>query len=81
MRFLTRSLTKSWKITAGFAFKKAITDASLCRELFFESPTDFGDNRNGLSDEDIVRVQTKFRRDSAATIDLVSLFSKTYPRK
>jgi len=35
MRFLTRSLTKSWKISAGFAFKKAITDASLRREPFF----------------------------------------------
>eukprot|EP00815_Leptocylindrus_aporus_P012578 CAMPEP_0116061940 /NCGR_PEP_ID=MMETSP0322-20121206/7400_1 /TAXON_ID=163516 /ORGANISM="Leptocylindrus danicus var. apora, Strain B651" /LENGTH=189 /DNA_ID=CAMNT_0003547027 /DNA_START=768 /DNA_END=1337 /DNA_ORIENTATION=+ len=76
LRFLTRSLKTSWKITAGFAFKQAITDASLCRELFFESPTDFGDKRNGLSDEDIVRVQTKFRRDSAATIDLVDLSKK-----
>ena len=63
----------SWKITAGFAMKKAITNAELCRELFFSTMDEDGDKSNGLSDEDIERFQSYFKRDSAATIDLVSI--------
>ena len=70
LRYLTRSLRDSWKITAGFAMKKCIDDPGLCRLLFFatkEDPT------GGISDEDISRYQFYFDRDTAATIDLGDL--------
>lgn len=75
MRFLKRSLIHSWKITAGFAMKKAITNLELCRELFFDTLDESGNQTNGLSDEDIRKMQYYFERDSAATIDLVSSLS------
>ncbi len=68
-RFLFRSLKDSWKITAGLALKKGITNPTLCRELFFDSSRD----DNGISDEDIDRFRGYFKRDTVATIDLVDL--------
>ena len=68
MRFLRRSLRDSWKITAGFVLKKAITDKQICRDLFFGGTDD-----NGVSDEDIERYQSYFDRDTTATIDLGDL--------
>jgi pimeloyl-ACP methyl ester carboxylesterase len=77
LRYLRRSLRDSWKITAGFAMKKCLTNESLCRELFFG-----GDKRvledgtvedYGVSDEEVRRYQRYFARDSEATIDLVNL--------
>lgn len=69
LRFLRRSLVDSWKITAGFVLKKAITDKSNCRDLFFGGAED----DNGISDEDVERYQGYFERDTAATIDLGDL--------
>lgn len=67
MRFLKRSLRDSWKITAGLAMKKCIRDGDLCRELFF------GKEDDGISDEDLTRIQKYFQRDTVATIDLMDL--------
>lgn len=77
MRFLRRSLVASWRITAGFAMKKCLTDATLCRQLFFGGEKIVRDDGTvedyGVSDEDIQRYQGYFARDSAATIDLFDL--------
>ncbi|KAL7466827.1 hypothetical protein ACHAXS_007105 [Conticribra weissflogii] len=72
LRYLLRSFSDSWKITAGFAMKKAINDKELCRTLFFGG----NDERNRVSDEDIERYQQYFARDTEATIDLTDLASK-----
>jgi len=72
MRFLRRSIRDSWKITAGFVMKKAITDKSNCRDLFFGGT----ENDNGISDEDVERYQSYFERDTVATIDLGDLAKK-----
>jgi pimeloyl-ACP methyl ester carboxylesterase len=84
MRFLRRSLSDSWKITAGFAMKKCIQDASLCRELFFGGEPKVLEDGSvddfGVSDEDIQRYQGYFARDTTATIDLMDL-AKSLPSK
>ncbi|KAL9185074.1 hypothetical protein ACHAXT_002851 [Thalassiosira profunda] len=69
LRFLRRSLRDSWKITAGFVLKKAITNPQICRDLFFGGP----DDDNGITDEDIEKYQGYFERDTVATIDLGDL--------
>lgn len=66
MRFLQRSLVDSWKITAGLAMKKSLTNQDLCRDLFF------GDDETILN-EDLERFQGYFKRDTVATIDLMDL--------
>ena len=38
-RFLKRSLKASWLITRGFAMKAAASDATVCRDLFFDEST------------------------------------------
>jgi pimeloyl-ACP methyl ester carboxylesterase len=81
LRYLRRSPLASWKITAGFALKKCLTDGDLCRTLFFGGPkreTILNDGSSsmidhGVSDEDIRRYQSYFARDSAATIDIMDL--------
>lgn len=75
MRYLKRSLRASWKVTAGLAMKKVLTDPELCRELFFATPSDSSDEK-ALSDADLTRYQTYFTRDSEATIDLLDLARK-----
>ena len=76
-RFLKRSLVDSWKITAGLAMKKCVTNESLCRELFFggeiKELKDGGVEDYGISTEDIKRYQGYFRRDTDAIIDLIDL--------
>lgn len=80
MRYLRRSLRDSYKITVGFAMKKCLRDASLCRQLFFggeKRVLDDGEVEDyGISDEDISRYQSYFARDSEATIDLFDLAKK-----
>ena len=73
LRFLRRSLLNSWKITSGLAMKKCIVDVDLCRTLFF------GDNY-GISDEQIVQIQSRFKEDTVATIDIGD-FVKRLPSK
>lgn len=68
MRFLRRSFRDSWTIIAGFVMKKAITEKAICRDLFFG-----GSEANGVTDEDIARYQSYFKRDTAAIIDLKDL--------
>lgn len=84
MRFLRRSLRDSWKITAGFAMKRAVTDTGLCRDLFFggiPKPRDDGTVDNyGVSEEDVLRYQGYFKRDTDATIDVFDL-AKQLPSK
>ena len=75
LRFLMRSIRNSWKIFAGFAFKKCINDADLCRTLFFATKDD---PSGGIEDKDLVRYQYYFERDTVATIDLGDL-SKHLP--
>lgn len=70
LRYLTRSLRDSWKITAGFAMKKCLKDSDLCRSLFFSTNDD---PTGGISNDDISRYQSYFDRDTAATIDLSDL--------
>ena len=80
MRFLRRSLVDSYKITVGFAMRRAITDASLCRDLFFggqpQTLEDGTVDDFGVSDVDIERYQGYFARDTEATIDLMDLAKK-----
>ena len=60
--------------------KKCLTDATLCRQLFFGGEAIVKDDGTvedyGVSDDDIERYQSYFARDSAATIDLVDLARK-----
>jgi pimeloyl-ACP methyl ester carboxylesterase len=76
-RFLRRSLTDSYKLTVGFAMKKALTNKKLCRELFFgyDENNDFG-----ISDDELEDIQQRFTRDTAAMIDLPNL-AKQLPSK
>lgn len=72
LRYLLRSFKDSYKITVGFAMKKAIVDKALCRELFFG-----GDEvESGISEEELERYQGYFERDTVATIDLRDLAGK-----
>ncbi|KAL7515492.1 hypothetical protein ACHAXN_013129 [Cyclotella atomus] len=72
LRYLLRSFKDSYKITVGFAMKKAIVDKTLCRELFFG-----GDEvESGISDEQLEKYQSHFERDTVATIDLKDLAGK-----
>lgn len=72
LRYLLRSFKDSYKITVGFAMKKAIVDKTLCRELFFG-----GDEvESGISDEQLENYQRYFKRDTVATIDLKDLAGK-----
>ncbi|GAX28414.1 hypothetical protein FisN_4Hh395 [Fistulifera solaris] len=77
MRYLKRSLIDSWKITAGFAMKRVLTNDVLCRELFFggmiKAREDGSVEDYGIPDADVHRYQAYFARDSAATIDLLDL--------
>lgn len=79
MRYLRRSLSDSWKITAGMAMKKCNTDPSLARALFFGGDKVMDDDGTmvvedwGVSDEDVARSQSYFARDTIATIDLSDL--------
>lgn len=72
LRYLLRSFVDSYKITVGFAMKKAIVDKPLCRDLFFGG----NDDDNGISDQDLERYQSYFERDTVATIDLADLATK-----
>ena len=76
-RFLQESLGKSYKITVGFALKRCIAKADLCRDLFFGGPPitnpDGTVDDLGVSDADIARYQQYFQRDTVATIDLLDL--------
>jgi pimeloyl-ACP methyl ester carboxylesterase len=80
MRFLRRSLSDSWKITAGLAMKQILKSTDLCRLLFFGGEKqvlpDGTVNDYGISDDDVVRYQTYFARDSVATTDLLDLAKK-----
>lgn len=70
MRYLRRSLRDSWKVTAGLAMKKCISDEALCRELFFDEDRD---QEDGISDDELRQIQGFFQRDTVATIDLMDL--------
>ncbi|GFH46918.1 hypothetical protein CTEN210_03392 [Chaetoceros tenuissimus] len=70
MRYLRRSLRDSWKVTAGLAMKKCISDEALCRELFFDEDQD---QEEGISDDELRQIQGFFQRDTVATIDLMDL--------
>ena len=72
LRYLFRSLRDSYKITVGFAMKKAIVDKDLCRELFFGG----NEVESGVSDVELERYQGYFERDTVATIDLKDLAGK-----
>lgn len=78
LRYLRRSWMDSWKITAGFALKRCLTNQVLCRQLFFGGDKKIGDKGEviedyGISDSDIQRYQTFFDEDSKSTIDLMDL--------
>ena len=76
LRYLRRSPVASYKLTVGFAMKKAITNKSLCRDLFFGGTQD----DNGISDEEIEVIQRNFAQDTTAMINLIEL-SKVLPSK
>jgi pimeloyl-ACP methyl ester carboxylesterase len=80
-RYLRQSLVASWRITAGFAMKRCVNDAKLCRILFFGGDKVVDENgqvieNHGISDDDLRRYQEYFGRDSAASIDLLDLSKK-----
>lgn len=73
----------SYKITVGLAARKCITNAKLCRTLFFNGTKDSRDSGDtkveddfGVSDVDLKRYQGYFQRDTVATIDLADLSKK-----
>jgi len=76
LRFLTRSLSDSYKIVVGLAAKRCITNAALCRTLFFQGKQEKDGNGKvirddyGISDMDLKRYQGYFKRDTDAIIDL-----------
>ena len=91
VRFLKRSIVQSWKITAGFALKRCVKNSDLCRDLFFGGPKKQklitsttgliqDDDDHGVSDDDIIRYQSYFKRDTTATID-VGDFVRQLPSK
>jgi len=84
LRFLRRSLRKSWDITIGFVLKKCIDDDNICRKLFFGGPRitlpDGKVDDYGVTDNDINRYQQYFKRDSSAILDVVAL-AKVLPSK
>ena len=69
VRFLRRSLGKSYKIIKGLAFKKVCEDEGLARFCFFDEEM-----------EDVEGWMDGFKRDSEYTIDLKDL-SKNLPKK
>jgi pimeloyl-ACP methyl ester carboxylesterase len=77
MRVLRRSLRDAYRITVGFVLKKVNTDPSICRDCFFGGePIVLDDSTTddfGISDEDLVRYQAYFARDSKATLDVSDL--------
>jgi pimeloyl-ACP methyl ester carboxylesterase len=78
LRYLRRSLVDAWKITAGFAMKKAIRDEGLCRDLFFGGQVSPDGNKDdfGVSSQDVERYQSYFERDTEAIIDLGDLVQR-----
>eukprot|EP00980_Cylindrotheca_fusiformis_P011384 scaffold2638_cov114-Cylindrotheca_fusiformis.AAC.12 len=92
LRFLRRSLVQSWKITKGFALKKCLDQLDLCRDIFFGGPVKVIEEQRddgstvsivedyGVSEEDLVRYQSYFQRDTVATIDVTD-FVKHLPSK
>jgi pimeloyl-ACP methyl ester carboxylesterase len=78
LRYLRRSLKWSYRITVGFALKRCCNDPDLCKDLFFGGREEEGQQQPEagactVSDEDVARYQSYFRRDSEATIDLADL--------
>jgi pimeloyl-ACP methyl ester carboxylesterase len=76
-RTLWRSVFDVWKIVRGIPMKKALTDANLCRELFFGGKSKLrGDGTLddfGVSDDDVARYQELFVRDSQVSMDMADL--------
>jgi hypothetical protein len=74
VRYLRRSLRRSWLITAGFALKRCCTNQNLCRFLFFGGSENKEEEAGGtVSDDELVTYMSYFKRDSEATIDLIDL--------
>lgn len=69
MRYLRRSLRQSWLITSGFAMKRAATDATVARELFFDEDT---------PDMMLTKYMPRFEADSVIGIDVTD-FAKNLP--
>ena len=69
LRFLRRSLRKSWLITKGFALKSAATSAADARALFFDER---------LADAELAGYMERFDADSRCPLD-VGDFNATLP--
>jgi len=67
MRALKRNPLKGWRIMKGLAMKKAVSDAKLCRMLFFDQE---------VSNDDMDKYMTHFQEDSKVTLDLRDLADK-----
>jgi pimeloyl-ACP methyl ester carboxylesterase len=82
LRLMRRSLRDAYQITVGFVLKKVNTDVSICRQCFFggEAKVDGTIDDFGVSDDDIVRYQGYFARDSKIVLD-VSDLSRRLPSK
>lgn len=85
-RMMWRSIGDTWRMVQGMAMKKFVTDPSLCRDLFFGGkpvPQEQAPNKTrsdgspsslfGVSDEDIVRYQLNFARDTKVSTDTKNL--------
>ena len=70
-RFLRRSLRQAWLITRGFAMKAAATDATVCRDLFFDEQT---------SPEDVAVYLPLLEADAQVGLD-VGHFTRNLPSK
>lgn len=77
-RIMKRSWRDTWKIVRGIPMKGALTNARLCRDLFFDDPPPLendDDDHVGVSDEDLARFQAHFVQDSKVTVDTADLAS------
>eukprot|EP00521_Asterionellopsis_glacialis_P019925 CAMPEP_0195322058 /NCGR_PEP_ID=MMETSP0708-20121125/7088_1 /TAXON_ID=33640 /ORGANISM="Asterionellopsis glacialis, Strain CCMP134" /LENGTH=316 /DNA_ID=CAMNT_0040388817 /DNA_START=12 /DNA_END=959 /DNA_ORIENTATION=+ len=63
-RTMRRSLLDSWKLIKGMGMKKAVSDVSLCRNLFFACDE---------TEEDITRYQIYLKRDIHTGLDMSDL--------
>ena len=70
-RFLRRSLRQAWLITKGFAMKSAATDATVCRDLFFDE---------GTSLAEVERYLPLLEADAQVGLD-VGHFTRNLPSK
>ncbi|KAL7549423.1 hypothetical protein ACHAWF_012694 [Thalassiosira exigua] len=67
LRALRRNPAKGWRIMRGLAMKRAVSDANLCRSLFFDQD---------IPPDELEKYLARFERDSKVTMDMRDLTKK-----